>query len=254
MKISIITVSYNSASVIKDCLDSVKKQKYGDIEHIIIDGASTDGTLSILESKRKQLSALISEPDEGIYYAMNKGIKIATGDIIGFLNSDDFYPSENVLSRVAKVFNDNPNIDGCYSDLIYTNKIDISINKRYWKSNKFSLGLFAKGWCPPHQTFFVRSSVYKKYGTFNIKYKIAADVELMMRFLEVYKINVCYISDLWVKMRLGGTTNKNIRNIFIQNREILHALKTHKLSHNWISFFVFKFISRALQFLIKLDK
>jgi len=251
LKISIITVSYNSASVIKDCLNSVKKQKYGDIEHIVIDGASTDGTLSILESKRKQLGALISESDEGIYYAMNKGIKIATGDIIGFLNSDDFYPSENVLSRVAEVFNGNPNIDGCYSDLIYTDKADISINKRYWKSNKFVPNSFSKGWCPPHPTFFVRSSIYKKFGNFDLSYSIASDIELMMRLLEVNKIKVFYIPELWVKMRIGGKTNKNLINILIQNVEVLSALKKHKLSFNYISFFIHKLISRSFQFFKK---
>ena len=251
MKISIITVTLNSASVINHCLGSVQHQKHDDIEHIIIDGASTDGTLSLLESKREQFKFLISEPDKGIYDAMNKGINVATGDIIGFLNSDDFYASNNVLSRVASIFKDNSYLDSCYADLAYVDPLDISKNIRYWRSSKFVSGLFSKGWCPPHPTFFVRRSVYQRFGNFNLHYRIASDVELMMRFLEVQKINSRYIPELWIKMRLGGTTNKSFKNIVMQNKEVLHALKSHNLSVNWISFFIYKIINRVLQFLKK---
>jgi glycosyltransferase involved in cell wall biosynthesis len=251
MKISIITVTLNSASVINHCLDSVQYQKHDDIEHIIIDGASTDGTLSLLESKREQFKFLISEPDKGIYDAMNKGINVATGDIIGFLNSDDFYASNNVLSGVASIFKDNSYLDSCYADLVYVDPFDISKNIRYWRSSKFVSGLFAKGWCPPHLTFFVRRSVYQRFGNFNLHYRIASDVELMMRFLEVQKINSRYIPELWIKMRLGGTTNKSFKNIVMQNKEVLHALKSHNLYVNWIIFFIHKTINRALQFLKK---
>lgn len=251
MKISIITLTLNSASFINHCLDSVQNQKHDDIEHIIIDGASTDGTLSLLESKREQFKFLISEPDKGIYDAMNKGIKVATGDIIGFLNSDDFYASNNVLSGVASIFKDNSYLDSCYADLVYVDQFDIAKNIRYWQSSKFVSGLFSKGWCPPHPTFFVRRSVYQRFGNFDLHYRIASDVELMMRFLEVQKINSRYIPELWIKMRLGGTTNKSFKNIVMQNKEVLHALKNHNLSVNWISFFVYKIINRALQFLKK---
>ena len=251
MKISIITVTLNNISVINRCLASVISQKYNDIEHIIIDGASTDGTLSLLESKREQFKFLISEPDKGIYDAMNKGINVATGDIIGFLNSDDFYASNNVLSGVASIFKDNSYLDSCYADLAYVDSFDISKNIRYWRSSKFVSGLFSKGWCPPHPTFFVRRSVYQRFGNFNLHYRIASDVELMMRFLEVQKINSRYIPELWIKMRLGGTTNKSFKNIVMQNKEVLHALKSHNLSVNWISFFIYKIINRVLQFLKK---
>tara|TARA_B110000090_G_C13250430_1_gene396160 strand:- start:88 stop:843 length:756 start_codon:yes stop_codon:yes gene_type:complete len=251
MKISIITVTFNSFLFINDCLASVKEQKYDDFEHIIIDGASTDGTLSLLESKREQFGALISKPDKGIYDAMNKGIKIASGDIIGFLNSDDFYANNDILSKVADIFKNNPSLDACYADLIYTDQNDISKDIRYWKSGKFTPGLFSKGWCPPHPTFFVRSSVYEQFGNFNLNYRIASDVELMMRFIEVHKINVRYIPELWIKMRMGGTTNNSFKNIFIQNKEVLYALNSHNLSNNLISFFVHKIISRSLQFFKK---
>lgn len=249
MKISIITVSYNSYGVIKKCLDSVKAQKNVDKEHLVIDGASTDKTLSLLKSNRKQLKALISEPDKGIYDAMNKGIKIASGDIIGFLNSDDFYASNNILSKVKKIFYDNPTLDACYSDLIYTSQLDCSKNIRYWKSSKFKPGLFSKGWCPPHPTFFARRSVYERFGNFNLNYHIASDVELMMRLFEVHKINACYIPEVWIKMRMGGTTNKNFNNILAQNKEVLLALKSHNLSFSYVSFFLNKIISRTLQFI-----
>ena len=251
MKISIITVTFNSFLFINDCLASVKEQKYDDFEHIIIDGASTDGTLSLLESKREQFGALISKPDKGIYDAMNKGIEIASGDIIGFLNSDDFYANNDILSKVASIFKNNPSLDACYADVICTDRNDTSKDIRYAKSSKFTPGLFSKGWCPPHPTFFVRSSVYEQFGNFNLNYHIASDVELMMRFIEVHKINVRYIPELWIKMRMGGTTNNSFKNIFIQNKEILHALDNHKLPNNWLSFFLHKIISRSLQFLKK---
>ena len=249
MKISIITVTHNPGLVLLDCLNSVASQKYKNIEHIIVDNVSTDGTIPLLNSRRDQFAFLISEKDQGIYEAMNKGLKIATGDIIGFLNSDDFYANNNILSRVVTIFKDNSSLDACYADLIYVNPININKIIRFWQSSKFVSGLFAKGWCPPHPTFFVRRSVYERFGNFDLNYYIASDVELMMRFLEVQKINARYIPELWIKMRLGGITNKNFKNILIQNKEVLHALKNHNLSVNWISFFIYKIINRGLQFL-----
>ena len=248
-KISIITVTYNASETIQSCLDSIASQNYQNIEYIVIDGFSTDKTLEIINKHYYKPSIIISEKDNGIYEAMNKGIKIAKNNVIGFLNSDDFYASNDVLSKVAKVFNDDSLIDGCYADLIYTHQTNIAKTIRYWKSRKFIPGLFSKGWHPPHPTFFVRSSVYDQFGNFNLKYRFASDVELMMRFLEVHKINVRYIPELWVKMRLGGTTNKNFKNILTQNKEVLHALQNHNLSANWLSFFFYKIINRGLQFL-----
>lgn len=249
MKISIITVTHNSVSVIDKCLNSVKNQKYKNIEHIIIDGASNDGTLSLLNSKCEQFSILISEPDKGVYDAMNKGIKLATGDVVGFLNSDDFYENNDVLSDIAKVFEQDPLLDACYADIVYTDKHDTNKIIRYWKSEQFKLGSFSKGWSPPHPTFFVRNSVYKKYGKFNLCYQIASDWELMMRFLEVKKIKVKYIPKLWVKMRLGGISNKNLKNIIKQNKENLNALEKYNLKKNTISFIIHKIFLRIKQFI-----
>jgi len=248
MKISIITVTFNSVSVINDCLTSVKSQKYKDIEHIIIDGSSTDGTLSLLESKRDQFATLISEDDTGIYDAMNKGIQKSSGDIIGFLNADDFYTNSEVISKVVSTFKKDKLLEACYGDLIYVDQLDTSKVIRYWKSSKFKSGYFSRGWCPPHPTFFVKSSVYKKLGNFNLKYSIASDVELMMRFLEIKKINFRYVPETWVKMRMGGISNKSLKNIIILNKEIFSALKTHDLHKNYLIFFINKIILRLKQF------
>ena len=248
MKVSIITVTFNSVSVINDCLDSISSQEYDNIQHIVIDGASTDGTLSILESKNSQINILISKPDNGIYDAMNKGIKIATGDIIGFLNSDDFYLNNKVISKVVKEFEKDSFLDACYSDLIYVDQFNTSKTIRYVKSSKFQEGLFSKGWCPPHPTFFVRRSVYKKFGNFDLSYRFASDVELMMRFLEKYKIKSKYIPEVWVKMRIGGVTNKNLKNIWLQNKEIIHSFNKNNLSVNLLKFLILKIISRIVQY------
>jgi glycosyltransferase involved in cell wall biosynthesis len=250
LKITIITVCYNSEKYIKNTLDSVACQKFKNIEHLIIDGNSTDETVKLVQNY-PHIKKIISESDKGIYHAMNKGLRIATGDIIGFLNSDDFYENNEVLLRVANIFKNNLLLDACYADLIYVDSFDISKNIRYWRSNKFVKGLFAKGWCPPHPTFFVRRSLYRRFGNFDLNYRIASDVELMMRLLEVKKINAQYIPELWIKMRLGGTTNKNFKNILIQNKEVLCALNSHNLSVNLIIFFFHKMINRSLQFFKK---
>lgn len=249
MKISIVTVTYNCVSVVADCLASVAAQSHQDIEHIVIDGASTDGTLDVLMSHRSSLSKLISESDRGIYHAMNKGIKFASGDILGFLNADDFYAHERVLETVSRRFEQAPELGACYADLMYVDQFDTSRTVRYWESNAFVPGSFAKGWCPPHPTFFVRRSVYENLGGFDLSYRIAADVELMMRFLELHQTRSEYVPEVWVKMRMGGTTNKNWRNVWIQNQEVLRALKSHGLFFSPVNFFGHKLLSRGLQFL-----
>jgi glycosyltransferase involved in cell wall biosynthesis len=248
MKISIITVALNSEILIKNSIESVVKQNYQNIEYIIIDGGSLDHTISIAKTYKKHISKLISEPDKGIYDAMNKGLKIATGEIIGFLNSDDIYATNKVLSNVATLFKNKPFLDACYADLIYTDRIDTSKIVRYWKSSEFIPGSFSKGWCPPHPTFFVRRSVYERFGKFNLSYDISSDCELMMRFLEVHKINATYKPELWVKMRMGGLSNKSFKNILNQNQEVLIALKKHGLKKNIFIFFAYKTFLRLKQF------
>jgi glycosyltransferase involved in cell wall biosynthesis len=249
MKISIITPTYNSETVIKDCMDSLVNQSYKNFEHLVIDGASTDKTLQILQEYRNHLTVLMSRPDQGIYDAMNKGINLATGEIVGFLNSDDFYINNNILTRVANVFIEDPLLDGCYADLLYTDKLDTSRIVRYYKSKKFVPGAFAKGWCPPHPTFFLRRSIFERFGYFNLNYSIAADVEFMMRLLEIKNIRVRYVPELWVKMRMGGVTNRNLKNLWNQNQEVLRALRSHRLPTNIILFFLFKIFRRIMEFI-----
>jgi glycosyltransferase involved in cell wall biosynthesis len=248
MKISIITVTLNSERFVADTIVSLSHQSYCDIDAIFVDGGSVDSTISVIRSLNRFNYAIIAEPDNGIYDAMNKGIALASGDIVGFLNSDDFYAHERVLETVAQCFAEDPKLDACYSDLMYVDRLESSRTVRYWQSNSFELGSFSRGWCPPHPTLFVRRSVYECFGGFDLSYRIAADVELMMRFLEVHKLRVKYVPDVWVKMRMGGTTNKNWRNVWVQNQEVLRALKSHGLSANPLSFFAHKLWSRGLQF------
>lgn len=249
MKISIITVVYNNADTIEDAIFSVASQKYSDIQHVVVDGGSTDGTLSVLEIHRTKL-AVVSEQDDGMYDAMNKGLTLADGEVVGTLNADDFYADNSVIEQVASVFRD-PDVDACYADLVYVDQATASKVIRYWKSCPFRDGLFAEGWCPPHPTFFVRKWVYETYGRFDLSYRLAADVELMMRFLEVNKIRTVYVPRVWVKMRIGGTSNKTFRNICMQNIYIARAARQHKVPFNAATFFVQKLISRARQFYTK---
>ena len=246
MKISIITVCYNSAKTIEDTLKSVANQKDVNIEHILIDGASTDETIKIIK-QYDSVTTLISEPDKGIYDAMNKGISLATGEIIGTLNADDFYANDHVLSEVSRIFLD-PNINACYGDLVYVSEVNAAQPVRLWKSNNYKSGLFKSGWVPAHPTFFVRKSVYERLGKFNLNYKIAADFELLFRFIEKNKVNTKYLPKVLVKMRLGGTTNKSISNVIRQNKEIFTILREHYADFSMFKFVAKKLINRFLQF------
>ena len=216
MKISVITAVRNGSETIRDCIASVKNQTLPK-EHIVIDGASTDGTLEIVAEYRSFIAKFVSEPDNGIYDAMNKGISLATGDIIGTLNADDFYVDNEVLQRVAKVFTGN-NTDSCYGDLLYVDSADTNCITRLWRSGSFNERRFFWGWMPPHPTFFVRRSVYEKYGLFSLNLGSAADYELMIRFLLKHKITTAYIPKILVKMRTRGTSNASFKNRIRANR------------------------------------
>ena len=245
LKVSIITVCYNSTSTIESTLQSVANQSYTNVEHVVIDGASTDDTVELIKRYR---TMLVTEPDKGIYDAMNKGIKLATGDIIGTLNADDFYIDNNVLSEVAQVFSDE-SIDACFADLVYVNQFDANKIVRYWRSRPYQAGLFKQGWMPAHPTFFVRKSVYEKFGVFDLDYKIAADFELLFRLIEQNKIKTHYLPRVLVKMRLGGTTNKNLENIRTQNNEIIRILRTYYRDFSAFQFWRHKIINRFFQFI-----
>ena len=217
-KISIITVAYNGQSTIKHTVESVSSQDYPYVEYIIIDGASTDWTIDILDYCKDKIDYLISEEDNGIYDAMNKGILASTGDIIGILNSDDFYPNNEVLSKVAQVFKDS-DCDCVYGDLVYVNKGDASKIVRYWKSGKFNMSKLNNGWMLPHPTFFVKKSIYNKFGLYNTELENAADYEMILRLLYKHAIKVSYIPNILVKMRTGGTSNSSLVNRLKANRE-----------------------------------
>lgn len=246
MKISIITVCYNSAKTIEDMLKSVANQKDVNIEHILIDGASTDETLQIIK-QHDSVTTLISERDKGIYDAMNKGIALATGDVVGTLNADDFYMHDRVLSEVAQVFLD-PSIEACYGDLVYVSQQDTNKVVRYWKSRDYADGLFKLGWMPAHPTFFVRKGAYERLGNFDLNYKIAADFELLFRFIEKNKIKTKYIPKVLVKMRLGGTTNASLSNVLSQNKEIVAILRKYYVDFSMIKFVIRKLLNRFYQF------
>lgn len=213
--ISIITATYNSASTLDDTLSSVLAQGV-EAEQIIVDGGSKDQTLEIVASY-SHIVKCVSEPDRGIYDAMNKGIAMASGDVIGILNSDDFYADDRVLSRVAEVFAD-PRVDSCYGDLKYVHPVDTARVTRNWKAGSFFREAFFWGWMPPHPTFFVRRSVYERYGRFNLELGSAADYELMLRFLVRHRISTVYIPEVLVKMRAGGVSNLSLTNRLKANR------------------------------------
>ena len=249
MKVSIVTPTYNSAKTIVDTILSVNKQDYTNIEHIIIDGGSKDNTLELIRNTPMRVKKIISEPDKGIYDAMNKGVALATGDIVGILNSDDFYNSNDVIAKVVKTFQEGE-YEGVYGDLEYVDARNTNRVVRYWESKAYKEGLFKKGWHPAHPTFFVKKEVYDKYGNFNLKYKIGADYEIMLRFIEKNRIKVAYIPETLVKMRVGGASNQSIKNIIKANIECYNAWKDNGLSI--LPFvFILKPLSKTLQYLRK---
>lgn len=250
MKISVITVVFNNKETISDTIASVASQAYPNVEHIIVDGLSTDGTTEIIAANRSKLTKVITERDSGIYDAMNKGIKAASGDIIGFLNADDIYNGTNVLADVAAVFQ-NHGVDACYGDLVYVKQTDVKSVVRYWKSSDYRAGLFGKGWSPPHPTFYARKLVYEKYGGFNLKYRTSADYELMLRFLEKFLVRATYIPSVMVRMRLGGVSNKSLANLIRQNREVVDAWRDNGLPVSIPIFFIYKLFNRLSQFVNK---
>jgi glycosyltransferase involved in cell wall biosynthesis len=247
MKVSIITVALNNAEYIETCIQSVINQAYENIEHIVIDGGSTDGTIDVIKKYEDKINVWISEPDNGIYDAMNKGINIASGEIVGILNSDDMYHHPFVINKVKTIM-DNPSNDACYGDLIYVYRDNIDSVVRYWKSCQYKKSLLKKGWVLPHPTFFVRKKIYEKYDVFDLNYPLAADYELIVRFLSRFKIRTEYIPEIMIKMRTGGATNKSLTNIIKQNLEIFKACKKNNLEIFYPLFLTNKFINRVQQF------
>lgn len=247
MKISVITATYNSEKNIAGCLSSVYNQTYKKIEHIIIDGMSSDNTLPIIKEHQSKNLKIISEKDSGIYDALNKGIQLATGDIVGFLHSDDIFYSENTLKNIMDIF-ENKNIDAVYGDLVYVSQ-DLSKTVRYWKAGAFSLKKLKSGWMPPHPTLFLRKSVYDKYGKFDTTFKIAADYDFILRVMSNQNLQIVYLPEVVTKMRIGGASNKSITNIIRKSREDYQALKKNQIGGLCTLFF--KNISKVKQFIFK---
>lgn len=247
MKITVITVCFNSAATIADALRSVDEQTWPNIEHLVVDGGSTDDTLRIVAAHAKPWRHVTSAPDLGIYDAMNKGIRAATGDVIGLLNSDDFMASNDVLQQVSAALASSE-VDACYGDLCYVSKNDPTKVIRYWRSSPFTPGLFARGWAPPHPTLYVRREIYERFGGFDLAYPIAADLDLMARFFEVHCVRSRYVPEVFVRMRTGGASNRSVFSIAKQNREIWHALRKHGLAGSMVAFVLRKLASRMKQF------
>jgi len=235
MKVSIITVSYNSERFIEDCIKSVITQDYRNIEYIVIDGNSTDNTTSIISKYISKISTFISEPDTGIYDAMNKGISYATGEIVGILNSDDMFHSVSSVSNIVNVFKTH-SLDCVYANLTYFKKEPQSVS-RYYRSNNFNNSLFLIGDSPPHPTFYVKLKAYRKYGHYSTKYPVAADFELMMRFMLIHGLKSLHLDETIVNMRLGGESTRSILSYFYNNKEKLMILKSYGYKTTYLNLY-----------------
>ncbi len=247
MRISIITATYNSAATIRDTVSSVKAQSFESVEHLIIDGGSTDGTLDILK-EYQYIDRISSEPDRGIYDAMNKGIGMANGDVIGILNSDDHYAGPKVLAKVAEAFA-STETDAVYGDLDYVDAKDTNRIVRSWRSGQYVPGAFKWGWMPPHPTFFVRKEIYERYGGFNLNLGTAADYELMLRFIHRQGIRLAYLPEVLVKMRSGGASNASLAARLKANQNDLKAWKENDLEPYWFTLYL-KPLRKIGQFLV----
>lgn len=246
MKISIVTPAFNSAATIRDTLQSVEMQDFANSEHIIVDGGSTDDTLKIA-AEFPHVSKVVSEPDRGLYDAMNKGIKLATGDLVGILNSDDFYTHSEVLSRVAAKLEET-RAETLFADLEYVSSKNPSRIVRTWKAGEMKPDCFRRGWMPPHPTFFVRRHLYEKYGLFDTSLRYSADYELMLRFLLKNSASTCYLPEVVVRMRTGGASNANLLNRFRANREDHLAWKMNGLKPPFYTLYL-KPLSKIRQWL-----
>ena len=227
-KISIITVCFNSSATIRDTIDSVLSQDYPDIEYIIVDGASKDGTIDIVREYGDKIDVVISEPDEGIYDAMNKGIRAATGDVVGLLNSDDFYADESVVRELIECM-EQAGSDTVYADLVIVDAKDTERVVRYYDSSTFSPERLRYGWMPAHPTFIVKRKLYETYGGFLLDYRIAADFEMVVRLLHTAGASYTYLPVVVIKMRAGGESTSGLKSSWVLNKEIVRACRANGL-------------------------
>lgn len=228
MKISVVTAVYNSETTVGEAIASVSRQTYGDLEHLIIEGKSTDKSFLAVEHAAHDRMHLISERDTGIYDALNKGISCASGDVIGFLHSDDFLPHENALLRIANGFS-NPEIEAVFSDLEYISQADPSKVVRHWSTGPFAPAKLKRGWMPPHPTLYLRREVYERFGGFDTSLRIAADYDFILRYFSSADVKSKYIPEVLYKMRLGGESNRNWNRIRTKMKEDYYALRRNKV-------------------------
>lgn len=229
--VSIVTVAYNAADTIRDTVESVLSQDYKNIEYVVIDGGSTDGTLAVLNGYEDLVSVLVSEPDAGVYDAMNKGLQRASGDILGYLNADDVLDNNAAIRNIAKLFREQ-RCDVSYGDLAYVARQNTRNIVRFWRAGRRKVNDLRSGWIPPHPTFYAKTELFRKHGGFDCRYQLAADYDLMLRILQDPDIKICYLAQILVRMRLGGITNNRLRNVVKQNLEILDYAKRNQLSHS----------------------
>lgn len=234
IKISVITVCYNSADTITDALRSVASQSWPHVEHIVIDGASTDGTLALIDQHRARLACVVCEPDDGIYDAMNKGLRLATGDLVGFLNADDVLASSDTLAAVARAAQQAPDADAVYGDLRYVSKHRPGEVFRHWRSEPFQPSSLSCGWMPPHPTLYVRRSVMESLGGFDTSFRIAADYEFVLRLFRRPGRGYVYLPQVLVSMRTGGASNRSLRALLRKSREDYRAMRWHHIG-GWMT-------------------
>lgn len=246
MKISIVTVCYNSAATIADTLKSVAAQDYGDIEHICVDGLSKDNTVEIIKSF-PHVAKWVSEKDKGLYNAINKGIEMATGDVVGVLHSDDFFPANDIISTVAKTFKENE-VDAVYGDIAFVSPNNLQKIVRLYSSARFTPKKFAYGYMPAHPSFYLKKKCYDQYGLYHEDYKIAADYELVMRMLYTQKISYTYINKIFVYMRTGGVSNQTFKSRYVLNKEIVRACKENGVNTN-MAVLSFKYLRKIGEYI-----
>ncbi|MFQ3578797.1 MAG: glycosyltransferase family 2 protein [Bacteroidales bacterium] len=247
MKVTIITAVYNNVQNIEQAIHSVQNQTYKNIEHIVIDGNSSDGTKELLEKHKSSFSFYISEPDNGIYDALNKGLKQATGDIIGFLHSDDLFANEQIIETIVDTFISH-SCHGVYGDLLYVNRENPDVVIRNWKSTPYNTSLLKKGWMPPHPTLFLRKQVYDENGLFDTSFKIAADYNFILKIFSNPKYSFIYIPTVFTRMRIGGKSS-TIKNLYKKSKEDYIALRSNRIG-GFYTLFVKNF-SKIGQFFMK---
>ncbi|EKS6644833.1 glycosyltransferase family 2 protein [Enterobacter hormaechei] len=248
MRISIITATYNSEKTLQDTLCSLERQTYPDIEYIIIDGESKDNTLTVVKENCTRVSKIICEPDKGIYDALNKGILAASGDVIGFLHSDDLLAYDDAVADIVDTF-EKTACDAVYGDLEYVTQQDTTKRVRLWKSGAFSRLKMQLGWMPPHPSFYMKRSCYSKLGHFSLDYRISADYDSLLRYILINRINVAYLPKVLVKMRIGGISNRSLSSMMSKSLEDIRIMRTNSMI--WPLALAYKNLSKLPQFIKK---